>query len=398
MTSFQVPSSNLHTTSMLLMNKVAIAVKQGYLKTNGRCRVVRIISRKIAMVIKIVAFSLAFFFVRVWEYIKYPVHLLIVKHRIKKQIEKDIKILSPDQEKMIREKIQHKVKSDRLEKLIQDDQALEDVFIANYASSYRHYGPVVLDFVTSLFDTAKEKNYKLVFLARDGLAPYAVAKILQEQHPEKYGPIHTAYVYFSRKVVSSSQSQEGLLAEYLKQQGIEENDRCIFVDVGFQGSMIGSIKKQLASLKLKMQFKYLVSHTDKARGFMATMETPLASLGHAGFSRAAHWLEGAHQGVIHSATKLVRGPDGKIYPNSVPLGQEPSTWKKENPVIYMIKHFCIEGVLDYAREHGKELDEDASKTKISKAWRMASESLRKGFDEFLGKIYYGDRYLYLPHH
>lgn len=219
--------------------------------------------------------------------------------------------------------------------------------ISCYARSSEVYGPVVVAWVEYLLNKANQGNQKLVFMARDGIAPYKMAmEMMQEpdyqsKYPNLVGDDKIALAYFSRKVVDHAQSSDqnkALLQKYVTQLGISDGDQCIFVDIGFTGSMITKLRDMLPGITIS--FDYLISHTPNADGFIFSANDPslankqpgslhtIQSIAYkaAGSNLATHWLEDTHQGVGESPTHLVE-KEGKIYPNTKIPGQKQYTAK-----------------------------------------------------------------------
>src|SRR5262249_36766617 len=122
-----------------------------------------------------------------------------------------------------------------------------DIAAVSYVRSHFIYGPVVIKWVDYLLQKANKEGKKMIFMARDGGTPYQMAQTLLEKYPERYPNLskdHLIYGYFSRKIIENcKQSDEGktLFLDYIKQLGVHDKDKCIFIDVGFSGSMINPI-------------------------------------------------------------------------------------------------------------------------------------------------------------
>lgn len=270
-----------------------------------------------------------------------------------------------------------------------------DRALSTYGSTYDVYGPVVMEWAHSLLETAKtyEPPQRLVFMARDGIAPYKVAKLLKERHPEKYGDVPLSLVYLSRKVINWSITNEDRLRDYMVQRGVKQGEACIFVDVGFTGSMIKSIKKALHNVTANIRFAYLVSLTQDANGFMSNMETRLDSVPQAGVNPAVHWIEDTHQGIVDSPTSLVVEGD-RIRPNT--KAGIKMTCKETYPKSYLYKTLGFKAIMDYAESHFVATDylEKGSKPQ---PYRMADESTKCKFDAFLSLYRTGERVSYAQH-
>lgn len=286
----------------------------------------------------------------------------------------------------------------------------EQQALSSYASSYMHYSPVVIEWAHSILETAMASvpPKRAVFLARDGIAPYEVAKILQKKYPEKYGQVPLSLLYISRKVkgwaIENEQNKQ-LLIEYVKQEGLKLNEKCLFIDIGFMGSMIMSIKELLKNLTPDIQFGYLVSHTQNAHGFMANMkanknEYKLESVQTAGGNTAVHWLEDTHQGVQNSPTKLFRDNMGIIRPFTASVKGH-ATCKEESPKSYLHKYFGLKAIIDSAND--KNLSEEylsdyiKNLNGIPEQWNMATQKSKDVFDQFLMQYCKGKRSHYIKH-
>ncbi len=206
-----------------------------------------------------------------------------------------------------------------------------------FARSQEIYGPVTVAWVEYLLEKANSENKKLIFMARDGIAPYKLALAMmekedyQKKYPNLVGENKIALAYFSRKLVDhamSSTDNKQLFREYVKQLGMQDGDQCVLVDIGFTGSMIDKLRGLLPDVDLS--FDYLISHTDAADGFIYSSNDPrlqsdefaaipsIQSISYkgAGSNYATHWLEDSHQGTTKSAKKLVK-IDGVIYPDTI---------------------------------------------------------------------------------
>ena len=227
---------------------------------------------------------------------------------------------------------------------------------SSYVRSKKIYGPVVRLWVEHLLQRANTNQRKLVFMARDGIPPYLVAKELmkkkeyQEKYPNLVGEKQIVLGYFSRKLIANAKKNEEntkLLQEYLTDElGIRAGDACLFVDLGFEGSMVEPIRelaqpiilpndcdaKEMSdddslnhpSMKELFQFEFLISiRSDRASGFLASEHRQLQSVPFAGGNIGVHWLEDSHQGNVKSPNALIKcARDGHIYPNVLEPGNE----------------------------------------------------------------------------
>lgn len=305
--------------------------------------------------------------------------------------------------------------------------------IATYATSRTYYGPIVCEWAHSLLDTAVIENRKLIFLARDGIAPYITCKLLKEAFPDKFNKVEIYLIYISRTVAYSSvqldeeiSSSDKHVVDYLKtvqnrdpdilrkyivqETDLKESDRCIFVDVGFGGSIIRPVKRQLKSMLVDAQFCYLISHTTsekvrkekyRAHGFLAHLEQrPLDPVNKAGGNPAVHWIEDTHQGVLLSPKILFQTDSGKIVPATVtekegvfhvaPLKGEAKQDCKSTPELFLVKTHGLKGIVAYAKSY--QLSHHAPSP-----WRQASDHLREIFAKYLSKLQSKERFLLIPH-
>lgn len=328
------------------------------------------------------------------------------KHnKIQIQITKDIADFVSDKQNMnsIKNEIHEFVNKEHLflDKNLEKIAKYEQQALSSYASSYMHYSPVVIEWAHSILETAMASvpPKRAVFLARDGIAPYEVAKILQKKYPEKYGQVPLSLLYISRKVkgwATENEQNKQLLIEYVKQEGLKLNEKCLFIDIGFMGSMIMSIKELLKNLIPDIQFGYLVSHTQNAHGFMANMNVKLESVQAAGGNTAVHWLEDTHQGVQNSPTKLFRDNMGIIRPFTA-NDKGHATCKEESPKSYLHKHFGLKAVIDGANDKNLSTKYIKNLRGIPEQWNMATQKSKDVFDQFLMQYFKGKRFHYIKH-
>lgn len=191
-----------------------------------------------------------------------------------------------------------------------------------YARSKMVYGPVARAWTEYLLDKANKGNSKLIFLARDGIPQYKMAKKLmatkeyQEKYPNLVKDDQIVLGYISRKVKDSTKGpeKEQLFKDYIeKELGIKKGDKCLFADVGYAGSLIDFIKSKVPGAN----FEYVISLSDQATGFVTEINRSKYPIEWAGGNPGAHWLEDAHQGNFKSPTELVKASDGRIYPITV---------------------------------------------------------------------------------
>lgn len=261
----------------------------------------------------------------------------------KKTLEKDLNLLTYEEKKelkiQIRNYIDSRVSSGKFQQIPEKEKGeYIQKIMSYYARSSQFYGPVAVAWTEYLMEKANASGKKLIFLARDGIVPYKMALELmkdaayQKKYPNLIGEDKIQVAYLSRNVVNSSAKTEEskkTFQEYIKQLKIQDGDACIFVDIGFTGSMIDNIRKMLPNVTI--EFEFLISHCEKAAGFIYAVDDPrrieenkqflqfptIKSIRFfkAGGNLATHWLEDSHQGAGASPTKLVE-VNGTIYPDT----------------------------------------------------------------------------------
>lgn len=349
------------------------------------------------------------------------------------QMVKDIaEHLSEQKQKDLWVEIDQFIKDENLNIEQQDKQLHILKAMATYATSYSHYGPVITEFAQSLLDTSLLEKRKLVFLARDGIAPYKAAMMLKEANAPKYDSVELSIIYVSRTLAYSStlmdeeiSKSDTVVQEYVKtlknrdpyilrkyilqETGLKEKDRCLIIDVGFTGSIIPPIIAQLEDLGISMRFKFLISHTSKkkiklskhdAKGFLAHREKrPLEVVDKAGGNPAVHWIEDTHQSVFMSAKILIVNEKGRIVPAIVSrsgeefhvqelFGESPKTCR-HIPEEFLLKTYGLKGVLDAVAP--------IPDPEPAIAYKEASEHRRQVFASFLSTLQTKQRALLIKH-
>jgi len=351
-----------------------------------------------------------------------------------KQMVNDIGSCLPEnQQQALWNEVEQLIKQELLQVEEKDKETAILKALATYATSNRHYGPVVSDWAESLLDTAVIEDRKLIFLARDGIAPYHVARILKASNLKKYGKVELSLLYISRTLAYTSTLMDDeisrsdviikeyvgtlkdrdsrLLRKYILQEtGLKTGDKCLFVDVGFAGSIIPPVKRQLRHVGVDIEFCYLISHTTslkvpeeryRAKGFLAHREErPLDPVDKAGGNPAVHWIEDTHQYVINSPKILIKNDTGRIVPATVEkVGEEYKVCEllgknlhtcKHLPDEYLVKFFGLRGTLDACRSH-------TPVTQDPVAWREASEERRQSFAVYLEELRSQQRQLLITH-
>jgi hypothetical protein len=254
----------------------------------------------------------------------------------------------------------------RLESFIRDSglfNQLTEVVLAQeighaaYAMSYSHYAPVIFEWASSLLQRATQDNLHLVFVARDGLPPFEVAQILKETNPE-FAHVETSYVYISRKIVIGP--KEALIQYLLQQSFVREaknqEKKLLFIDIGFQGTIIPSIRSALqrsgiSDISNQVNFEYLISCTKEAHGFASNPTKPLPIFYSPKACWAIHWMEDAHQGLIESPEALVKNPITHQYEPDTVLEQR--TCRTSNPLDYLGKCVAQWALCDFAQQNAR---------------------------------------------
>lgn len=281
----------------------------------------------------------------------------------------DINRLSPDEIDAIRPKI-----LDDLSRYMPKDsspQKIESAYnqiLSYYARSGKIYGPVVRLWVDHLLAKAAESNSSIVFLARDGIAPFEVAKELlndpayQARYPSLCEKNNVSLAFLSRKVIHSIKKDRELGAAYLRQLlpsdliGTSDDaasaKNVMFVDIGFAGSMIEEIKNLMSQateidFSKRCSFHYLISHTEKANGFLGNLSRPLHDVISAGKNPAVYWLEDSHQTSIKSPSFLVRHEDGQVYPNTL-LPDNTEFINVSDPLQILLRNYSTQAAIDFA--------------------------------------------------
>jgi hypothetical protein len=355
-----------------------------------------------------------------------------LKTALIQQMHRDInKYFTEEEELFLRKDIEEVIRKEELEIRPRKKELCLLKALATYATSYHEYGPVLSDWVESLLNTALIENRKLIFIARDGIAPYKAAQILREKFPNRYQNVSVHLVYLSRTLVycslgalekisradlvvkqyasSLKQSDPFLLKDYLQQEAdLNPKEKCLFVDIGFAGSINPFVEKQLKSLSLDVRFSFLISHTKKSKvqeekhrawGFLAhSEERPLEVVNKAGKNPAIHWLEDTHQSVIKSPKILIR-KGSKIEPAIVRKEGEHFVVEellesfvqtcRNSPGKFLVKWYGLKGALEAVKKH--EVQENIL------PWKQAEEERREQIGAFLQELYSRNRFLLIKH-
>lgn len=279
----------------------------------------------------------------------------------------------------------------------QEADSAQDIAQAVYATTYFRYVPVLVEWIKNLLIRAKRENLHLVFLARDGIPPFEVARIVQERNPE-FSSIGISCVYLSRTVVSDSQEN---LQHYLEQQSFvreakDEGKNLLFLDLGFVGSMIPKIQKALNAVGIsndpnqeinRISFEFLISASDRVHGYVGNLSSLLSSVRSAGKNRGIYWVEDTHQGVLESPSKLVKDETTGLYePDTVRLKK---TCKDRNKLDFLCKTVAQWAIRDFASQVNFVQEEGEVSS-------MLNEKMREDFDKVLQEQKM-KRFMYLDH-
>jgi len=382
--------------------KMEISQQAGLLRHR---RVTKVVN-KVGIIGKVIALSIKFLAFKAYDVTRIPKNLRELAGRIRVQLDRDIGDLAPEKRDTLRAEVEEMIREEGIHIPEGERETYIEAALASYSTSQKYYGKMAREWAIHLMDTAAAENRKLVFLARDGLAPMKMAEKLKERYPERYENVDISYLYFSRKVVGKWSDREekvvgGVpshqLKSYVEANGIKEEDKVLFVDVGFSGSVIKPVKSKLADLSLDAEFEFLISMSENARGFLADLQHPNTVIeppNGASGNPASHWLEDTHQGVINSAEKLVQ-QDQEYIPDCLANG-EAQTCKDEHPLSYLVKQFGLKGVEDAFNEDALDYEE-VSLDETPVAWKPISERTEQVFTRFLEDLRNGDQLLLAEH-
>ncbi len=149
---------------------------------------------------------------------------------------------------------------------------------------------------------------------------------------------------------------------------IKPGDKCIFVDIGFAGSMVAPIKSALP--ENEVEFEFLIATSNKAKGFIANSELPLENFESEKHHLGTRWLEETHHGTLASAKRLIRNDKGEIevvFDSSGFRSEKHPLKVRIDPKFslpYLIRKFCLKSVVESAAAlppQSKEVKENARK-------------------------------------
>lgn len=266
-----------------------------------------------------------------------------------------------DKKDAIKERIRNTIASELSS--VKNQDAYVDIAAAAYGRCLESYMPIAIKWVHSLLEKANAEGKHLVFLARDGIAPYKIAKriLANEQYQKLYPNLSSKSItlaWFNRKILATLEKDFAL--KYSKQLGIPEKKPLIFVDVGFNGSLIKPIRTLFS--EVECDFEFFISFTDQAHGFAGANNDRLP-----GFPThiclSLYWIEETCQGTTCSAASLVEH-NGKIYANTNIPGQKKTY--KDDPLNYLIRKVNMWAVEDYSDIDPKTIDLADAKKRINR--------------------------------
>lgn len=350
-----------------------------------------------------VAFAIATLFAVIYSVITYPYRLYRVKTNEPVTIRADIKRIEPKKQTHVELQLKayfykHR---DHFNTLTEDERTLLiDRVTAQCVRSQAVFSPIAKLFVDHLLETAHKEGKKLIFMARDGLSFYEIAKKLMET--KKYRDAYPSlakdgaigYGYFSRKLVKDAKSSEEnrkifnrYVTENLK---IQPGERCIFADIGFAGSMTGDIRSMLPHNPI--EFEFLIATSNKAKGFFANIpDQPLEDFDSAGNTAGTPWMEETHHGTLASGVRLIENAKGKVEvvfdPKGIPSKKHPEKIRTDEKysLPYLIRKFCLKAVVQHAASLGASQPLPLPETEF----RTAMATHKKAFSELMRQLQSG---------
>jgi len=266
----------------------------------------------------------------------------------------------------IKERIRNYIanKLDNVENRVRE--AYVDIAAAAYGRCVGTYMPIAIKWVHSLLEKANAEGKHLVFLARDGIAPYKIAKniLKNEQYQRLYPSLSSKSIslaWFSRKTLKNLNKDFAL--RYSKQIGIPEKKPLIFVDVGFRGTLIQPIQALFSDVECN--FEFFISFTDKVHGFAGTHTDTLSGFPNP-LCLSTIWIEETCQGTVRTADTLVETERGKIYANTNLPGQKKTY--KNNPLNYLIRKVSMWAIKEHSDIDPNTIDLADAKNRINKTF------------------------------
>ncbi len=211
-----------------------------------------------------------------------------------------------------------------------------------YEVSREKVAPVVLDFARWCLERAKP-GQKVLFLARDGLAPWIAARLLVRQG--KFPGItedQLKYAHLSRNI--TWQEDETTLKQYLSQLGVEDDDKDLLtVDVGMFGAIHRSLQELYPKKKVSSLYLISASRDEGIEGYLSDVKKGTSSIDPIWKSipgnPAVHFIEDTFSGFYGSTQGLEKSEDGTVKPKlGVPYSRE----------VYLKRLAAIDGIVDHA--------------------------------------------------
>ncbi|MDP3792193.1 MAG: hypothetical protein Q8Q89_00475 [bacterium] len=227
-----------------------------------------------------------------------------------------------------------------------------------YEVSRDKVAPVVLDFARWCLERAKP-GQKVLFLARDGLAPWIAARLLVRQG--KFPGItedQLKYTHLSRNI--TWQEDEATLKQYLSQLGVEDNDEDLLtVDVGMFGAIHRSLQELYPQKKVTSLYLISASRDEGIEGYLSDVKKGTSSIDPIWKSipgnPAVHFLEDTFSGFYGSTQGLEKSEDGTIKPQmGIPYSRD----------VYLKRLAAIDGIVDHALSQ-KEGDSKANSAALN---------------------------------
>jgi len=183
---------------------------------------------------------------------------------------------------------------------------------------------------------------KVLFLARDGLAPWIAARLLvrQGQFPG-ITEDQLKYTHLSRNI--TWQEDEATIKQYLSQLGVEDNDEDLLtVDVGMFGAIHRSLQELYPKKKVSSLYLISASRDEGIEGYLSDVKKGTSSIDPIWKSipgnPAVHFMEDTFSGFYGSTQGLEKSEDGTIKPKlGVPYSRE----------VYLKRLAAIDGIVDH---------------------------------------------------
>lgn len=315
------------------------------------CRIVAPIANVAKKALICLAIGLSVIATAIFSVFSLPYRCISLYETYKASNKFDLNMLTPAEKTSIKAEITRYVEKHGGQLTSSQKKEYIYTIMVSYARSSKVYGPVLRNWAEYLLEKANKDNKKLVFMARDGIPAYKMAVKLmakpefQQKYPNLTGDKQIVLGHISRKNMAFSQSskeKEKLFQEYASNElGIAKDSDCLFVDIGFSGSTIDKIRGMLPEAKIN--FEYLISMTDKAKGYIANEDMPLNSIPHSGWNAGVYWLENTHQGTLESSTEFVKVND-RVYPNNL-VPNNKKFCAKKGSLEFMIRRFSQKAVV-----------------------------------------------------